>query len=73
LLQSIPRLDTDREQPLKPIPGSPPDMLTLGPGCPFVPRCPNALEVCRQQMPPLDPVAAGHLAACWNPVKEAAA
>ncbi|GAC1326492.1 MAG: hypothetical protein NVSMB22_17430 [Chloroflexota bacterium] len=70
LLQSIPRIDQARHEPLKPIPGSPPDMLTLGPGCPFVPRCPNALEVCTQQMPPLDPVGAGHLAACWNPVKE---
>jgi oligopeptide transport system ATP-binding protein len=74
LLQSIPRLDQERGQPLKPIPGSPPDLLTLGPGCPFVPRCPNALPICRQQMPPLDPVGAGsQLAACWNPVKEAAA
>src|SRR5205807_1942621 len=73
LLQSIPRLDQARDQPLKPIPGSPPDLLTLGPGCPFVPRCPNALDVCSRQMPPLDPVSGGHLAACWNPVKEAAA
>jgi oligopeptide/dipeptide ABC transporter ATP-binding protein len=73
LLQSIPRLDTERDVPLKPIPGSPPDLLSLGPGCPFAPRCPNAIDICRQQMPPLDPVAAGHLAACWNPVKEAAA
>jgi oligopeptide/dipeptide ABC transporter ATP-binding protein len=73
LLQSIPRLDQPRDQPLTPIPGSPPDMLSLGPGCPFVPRCPNALDVCRQKMPPLDPVGTEHLAACWNPVKEAAA
>jgi oligopeptide transport system ATP-binding protein len=74
LLQSIPRVDQPRDEPLVPIPGSPPDLLTLGPGCPFVPRCPNALPVCRQQMPPLDPVGSGgHLAACWNPVKEAAA
>jgi oligopeptide transport system ATP-binding protein len=75
LLQSIPRLDQPRDAPLVPIPGSPPDLLTLGPGCPFAPRCPNVLPVCRQQMPPLDPVTGGqgHLAACWNPVKEAAA
>ena len=70
LLKSIPRVDQNRHEPLKPIPGAPPDLLTLGPGCPFVPRCPNAIDVCRQQMPPLDPVGAGHLAACWNPVKE---
>ncbi|MGI8824165.1 MAG: ABC transporter ATP-binding protein [Chloroflexota bacterium] len=73
LLQSIPRVDQERGSMLKPIPGAPPDMLTLGPGCPFAPRCPNVLDVCRQQMPPLDPVSPGHLAACWNPVKESQA
>ena len=73
LLQSIPRLDTNREEELVPIPGSPPDMLALPPGCPFAPRCPNVQAICRAEMPPLDPVSGGHLAACWNPVKEQAA
>jgi oligopeptide transport system ATP-binding protein len=73
LLQSIPRLDTPEGEQLHPIPGSPPDLLNLPPGCPFAPRCPNALDICRQTMPPLDPVSPGHLAACWNPVKEKAA
>jgi oligopeptide transport system ATP-binding protein len=70
LLRSIPRIDQNREERLIPIPGSPPDLLNLAPGCPFAPRCPNAIEVCRQKMPPLDPIGPGHLAACWNPVKE---
>lgn len=73
LLQSIPRIDLQRGEQLTPIPGSPPDLLRLPPGCPFAPRCPNVRDICRQQMPPLDPVGTGHLAACWNPVKEAAA
>src|SRR5579884_2722885 len=79
LLESIPRLDQERGQPLKPIPGSPPDVINLPPGCPFVPRCPNALPICRQEMPPLTPVdpegagGAQHKAACWNPVRAAAA
>jgi oligopeptide transport system ATP-binding protein len=73
LLRSIPRLDQKKDERLIPIPGSPPDLLHLPPGCPFAPRCPNAIDICRQQMPPLDPVEGGHLAACWNPVKEAAA
>jgi len=70
LLNSIPRLDQTRDEPLKPIKGSPPDLLTLGPGCPFAARCPNVIDICRQEMPPLDPVGAAHLAACWNPVQE---
>ena len=73
LLQSIPRLDQQRDAPLKPIPGSPPDLLHLPKGCPFAPRCPNRIDICTQEMPPLDPVKPGQLAACWNPVKEAVA
>jgi oligopeptide transport system ATP-binding protein len=73
LIQSIPRIDQTKGERLTPIPGTPPDLLTLGPGCPFAPRCPNAMDICRKQMPPLDPVEADHLAACWNPVKEQAA
>jgi len=70
LLESIPRLDRDRSQPLRPIPGQPPDLLHLPPGCPFAPRCPNAIDICRREMPPLDPVQPGQLVACWNPIKE---
>src|SRR5437588_12866662 len=52
LLQSIPRLDQSGGQ-LKPIPGSPPDLLHPPPACPFAPRCPNVLQKCREVMPPL--------------------
>jgi peptide/nickel transport system ATP-binding protein len=40
-----------------------PDPLNPPPGCPFHPRCPDAIEVCRVEMPPL--VDTGHgVAAC---------
>jgi oligopeptide transport system ATP-binding protein len=70
LLASIPRLDRPRDAPLIPIPGSPPDLLKMAAGCPFAPRCPNVQDICRREMPPLDPVRgdSDHLAACWNPV-----
>jgi oligopeptide transport system ATP-binding protein len=35
------------------IPGRPPDLAALPPGCPFVPRCPWAHDRCRQERPPL--------------------
>jgi oligopeptide transport system ATP-binding protein len=71
LLQSIPRLDLSHEGQLKPIPGAPPDLLHLPQGCPFAPRCPNALEKCRQVMPSLASMGTpDHLAACWNPMEE---
>jgi oligopeptide transport system ATP-binding protein len=74
LLSSIPRLDQERGQPLTPIPGSPPDLINQPPGCPFVPRCPNALPICRAQMPALTEAGSrSHMAACFNPVREMAA
>ena len=45
------------------IPGSPPDLSTDVPGCPFAPRCPEAIDVCREVDPPLEPLGAG-AAAC---------
>jgi peptide/nickel transport system ATP-binding protein len=66
LLGSLPRLDADRGAPLVPIEGQPPSMVDLAPGCPFVPRCPLAIDECRAEEPALLPVAEGHGAACWR-------
>ncbi|MCV7347592.1 dipeptide ABC transporter ATP-binding protein [Mycolicibacterium rhodesiae] len=67
LLGSVPRLDSPQGTRLVPIPGAPPSMVDLPPGCPFVPRCPLAIDECRSAEPallPVDPASAGHLAAC---------
>jgi peptide/nickel transport system ATP-binding protein len=66
LLQSIPRLDRPRDEPLVPIPGRPPSLIGLPSGCSFHPRCPYVLERHRRVDPPLEPVPEenGHLAAC---------
>ena len=65
LLGSLPRLDANRAARLTPIQGAPPSLLSLPPGCPFMPRCPLATETCAEQEPELtatnDP---GHSAAC---------
>jgi oligopeptide/dipeptide ABC transporter ATP-binding protein len=53
LLGSLPRLDADRAERLTPIQGAPPSLLSLPPGCPFMPRCPLAKEVCAEQEPEL--------------------
>jgi peptide/nickel transport system ATP-binding protein len=39
LLGSVPRWDRPRSQRLTPIPGSPPSLINVPPGCPFHPRC----------------------------------
>ncbi|MEV5242152.1 ABC transporter ATP-binding protein [Streptomyces cinnamoneus] len=45
LLGSMPRLRSDVEEPLSPIPGTPPSLLAPPPGCPFHPRCAFTGEV----------------------------
>jgi oligopeptide/dipeptide ABC transporter ATP-binding protein len=59
LLGSVPRPDRLQLGPLATIPGLPPDLARLGPGCSFEPRCPlgNGREVCRETAP--EPVAVG--------------
>jgi len=63
LLRSVPRLDRAEEE-LRPIGGAPPDMTVVQPGCPFVPRCPWAKGICRDQRPPLRPVSEERQSAC---------
>ncbi len=62
LIDSLPSLDD--KKPLRGIPGLPPSLLNLPPGCPFAPRCPFAFERCRVETPMLQPVGARQLAAC---------
>jgi len=64
LLRSIPRLDVDVDEPLKPIEGSPPDMTRLPTGCKFAPRCPFAVPRCASEEPELLPVR-NQLSRCW--------
>jgi peptide/nickel transport system ATP-binding protein len=54
---------------LTPIPGAPPSLIGLPPGCPFAPRCHYAFERCWGAKPPLDTVHDDpqHQSACWLP------
>ena len=64
LLGSLPRLDRPSER-LTPIPGAPPSLVNMPPGCPFTPRCPLARQVCDEEEPPLTPTTGpDHIAAC---------
>ncbi|MBO4337265.1 MAG: ABC transporter ATP-binding protein, partial [Lachnospiraceae bacterium] len=64
LLASIPTADMAGQE-LKPISGTPIDLLNMPKGCPFAPRCDNAMKVCIGNIPQLKDVEKGHMAACW--------
>ncbi|GAA3879811.1 ABC transporter ATP-binding protein [Streptomyces sedi] len=66
LLHSFPALHGPRRE-LTGIPGSPPDLTAMPPGCAFHPRCPKAFEPCDQRVPTLAPVPLdeGRTVACW--------
>jgi peptide/nickel transport system ATP-binding protein len=48
------------------IPGMVPSLTNLPDGCAFAPRCPLAIERCRQEYPPLQDFGGHHRAACWR-------
>ena len=64
LLGSVPRLDAAQGTRLVPIPGAPPSLAGLEPGCPFAPRCPLVIDECRSAEPELVEVGVDHRAAC---------
>jgi oligopeptide/dipeptide ABC transporter ATP-binding protein len=68
LLQSVPRLDAPRGRKLRPISGSPRDMLSAPAACPFAPRCAYEVPQSREEVPALVEVERGHRVACFNPV-----
>lgn len=55
-------IETD---PLRPIPGTPPDLFAPPPGCAFAARCPDAMVICRQRGPADHPREGGRVA-CWK-------
>jgi peptide/nickel transport system ATP-binding protein len=70
LLKAVPRV-SGALGAVESIPGAPPDLARLPPGCSYAPRCPFAIDACRAAEPPLVPVDTPHHdAACirWEDV-----
>jgi peptide/nickel transport system ATP-binding protein len=67
LLDSMPRLDEERTERLKPIKGTPPSLINVPAGCAFHPRCTYAERTggrSETTVPMLHEVEPGHLVAC---------
>jgi peptide/nickel transport system ATP-binding protein len=58
LLGSLPRLNSTGSR-LEQIPGQPPSLLNPPRGCPFHPRCEFAMDICRRELPELEPSRVG--------------
>ncbi len=56
LVQAVPRVDAPRARRLPAIPGTVPEAGDRPPGCPFQPRCPLRLDLCRREAPRLEAV-----------------
>jgi oligopeptide/dipeptide ABC transporter ATP-binding protein len=67
LIRSVPLIETRRARRMNLIPGFPPDMTRLPPGCAFAPRCERAQDLCRREVPSLFAVDEQHGAACYFP------
>jgi len=63
LISSIPVIGGDRSR-MTGIPGNAPSPLDWPSGCRFHPRCPRAMEICREKQPPMLEVAPGRCVAC---------
>ena len=70
LLESITRIEQPRTDRLRPIPGLPPSLIFVPPGCPFHPRCRHVMDVCKEEVPPLLSEDGRHAAACHLPLAE---
>jgi len=70
LLDASPHIERPPHTPFPVVPGQPPDLAALPPGCAFEPRCASARELCKLSRPPLEEHERGHWWACWHPCQD---
>lgn len=65
LLESVPRLNMKKGEPLHSIDGTPPDLYIPPKGCPFYERCHAAMKICKENMPDFTEHSEEHRSRCW--------
>ncbi len=65
LLNSIPKVHDTKNDDLRALGGTPPDLLLPLPGCPFAPRCSRAMEICKKMAPAATVHSDTHRSWCW--------
>jgi oligopeptide/dipeptide ABC transporter ATP-binding protein len=66
LIGGVPKLGRKVERLIS-IPGAPPRLENMPPGCRFAPRCPNVQTRCHEAVPPVTRIDATHEIRCWYP------
>ncbi|ESX10618.1 peptide ABC transporter ATP-binding protein [Mesorhizobium sp. LSJC255A00] len=66
LMRSVPDPRRGRQRRLPEISGIVPSLREPIVGCSFAPRCPFAIDICREKTPVLRDVGSSHAAACWR-------
>lgn len=66
LMRSVPDPRRGRQRRLPEIPGIVPSLREPLVGCSFAPRCPFAIDICRDKTPAVRDVGLSHAAACWR-------
>ena len=69
LMRSIPTASTAGTR-LKPITGTPIDLLNMPKGCPFAPRCDAAMRICLREKPERIRINDDHMATCWVNIRD---
>jgi len=64
LIGCVPNINLDQKS-LVSMPGNPPDLVNPPKGCRFSPRCPKAMDICREQEPELKKYKDRQQVACW--------
>jgi oligopeptide/dipeptide ABC transporter ATP-binding protein len=65
LKAAMPVSTSAREDGLRPIEGTPPDLFAPPPGCAYAARCPHAMQICERRHPERIEVSPHHHASCW--------
>lgn len=68
LMSAFPSISGPKRK-LKTMPGEPPDLINPPSGCRFHPRCPNAQQICSQEVPEFRDVGDEHYVACYFPME----
>jgi len=65
LMHAVPKIGKKMKR-LFQLEGEPPNPAKLPSGCYFHPRCPNAMDICKTEYPPVTEIGSDGYAACWQ-------